>query len=87
MVVVLQTFKVGPGGSMLARTLVWLHPVWKGAKLTRQLVALQRDGAFWLAKNNHYNTPGMHFWAIFTQKKSHNSVVENYHIGHNLHLY
>ncbi len=38
------------------------------------------------AKNTNYNTPGMHFWAIFTKKKSHNSV-ENCHIGNNLHLH
>ncbi len=35
---------------------------------TRQSVAVQRDGASRLPQSTNYNTPGMHFGVIFTQK-------------------
>ncbi len=61
----------------ITRQKFWKMPKKKKKSLetqwtTRQLVSVQRDGASQLVKKCPlYNTPGRHFWAIFTgtQKK------------------
>ncbi len=47
---------------------------------------LTRTRASWLAKKKTHNTPGMHFWAIFTHKTG---IItwENDHIGKNNQTY
>ena len=55
--------------------------------ITRQSVAVQRDGASRLAKKIPIIThSGNAFLSYFYSKKSQPISVENYYIGNNLHL-
>ena len=61
----------------------WQYKINK--KLDSRLLCNAMGHPGW-SNNTHYNTPGMHFWAIFTKTKASHNSGENYHIGNNLHL-